>query len=164
MTNDTRSGAAVPSRRDARRPLPAPAGAGGRRTALSDPALSNRALSDLPDRAPSDGALADRDPGEAHATGSRAAGSEGASARLSAQATGGMPGLAVLFLLSLLPQISFKIGPLLLKPYRIVLLVLFLPLLVRLLSGGAGRMRTFTCSPLWRLTPEHSAAARSVLW
>ena len=64
--------------------------------------------------------------------------------RGTAQGTGrGMPGLAVLFLLSLLPQISFWIGPLLLKPYRIVLLVLFVPLLVRLCSGAAGRMMAF---------------------
>jgi hypothetical protein len=52
----------------------------------------------------------------------------------------GLPGVAILFLLSLLPQIGFKIGPLLLKPYRIVLLILFVPLLLRLVSGGAGRM------------------------
>ena len=52
----------------------------------------------------------------------------------------GLPGLAILFLLSLLPQISFKIGPLLMKPYRVVLLILFVPLLVRLCAGGAGRM------------------------
>jgi hypothetical protein len=57
-----------------------------------------------------------------------------------AGAARGMPGLAVLFLLSLLPQISFWIGPLLLKPYRVVLLILFVPLLVRLASGAAGRM------------------------
>ena len=52
----------------------------------------------------------------------------------------GSSGLAVLFLLSLLPPTSFHIGPLLMKPYRIVLLVLFVPLLVRLCSGAAGRM------------------------
>jgi O-Antigen ligase len=57
-----------------------------------------------------------------------------------ASASKGLPGVAILFLLSLLPQISFYIGPLLLKPYRIVLLVLFLPLLLRLLSGAAGRL------------------------
>jgi hypothetical protein len=51
-----------------------------------------------------------------------------------------MPGLAILFLLSLLPQINFHVGPLLLKPYRLVLLALFLPLLVRLCSGAAGGM------------------------
>ena len=56
------------------------------------------------------------------------------------RAARGMPNVALLFLLSLLPQIGFAIGPLALKPYRIVLLVLFLPLLVRLVSGGAGRM------------------------
>jgi hypothetical protein len=76
-------------------------------------------------------------------TGSAGAGSAGAGprARLPApSAARGLPGLAVLFLLSLLPQISFKIGPLLMKPYRVVLLILFLPLLVRLCSGAAGRM------------------------
>ena len=52
----------------------------------------------------------------------------------------GRPGLVALFLLSMLPQISFKIGPLAMKPYRIFLLVLFVPLLLRLLSGAAGRM------------------------
>jgi hypothetical protein len=51
-----------------------------------------------------------------------------------------MPGLAALFLISLLPQVRFQIGPLLMQPYRIVLLILFLPLLFRLLSGAAGRM------------------------
>jgi O-Antigen ligase len=51
-----------------------------------------------------------------------------------------MPWIAALFLLSLLPQISFHIGPLLLKPYRVFLLIAFVPLLVRLCSGAAGRM------------------------
>ena len=51
----------------------------------------------------------------------------------------GIPGVAVLFLLSLLPQINFHVGPLLLKPYRVFLLLVFLPLLVRLCAGGAGR-------------------------
>ena len=62
------------------------------------------------------------------------------SAPLERGTAGRISWIAVLFLLSLLPQISFKIGPLLLKPYRVVLLILFVPLFIRLLSGAAGRM------------------------
>ena len=43
--------------------------------------------------------------------------------------------LAILFLLSLLWPISFWVGPMQMKPYRIVLLVLFFPRLVGLVSG-----------------------------
>jgi hypothetical protein len=77
-------------------------------------------------------------PGGMDRTAAHSAGARGASP--AAAPSRGLPGVAILFLLSLLPQIGFKIGPLLLKPYRIVLLVLFLPLLLRLCSGAAGRM------------------------
>lgn len=52
----------------------------------------------------------------------------------------GSPWIVTLFLLSLLPSISFRVGSLMLMPYRVVLLVLFFPLLIRLFSGKAGRM------------------------
>jgi hypothetical protein len=93
-------------------------------------------------RGPRNGMATATAPGMAPETGPAGTGSGTGAAgigRAPARARG-FPGLAILFLLSLLPQISFKIGPLLLKPYRIVLLVLFLPLLVRLCLGAAGRM------------------------
>lgn len=58
------------------------------------------------------------------------------------RAAQGLPWIVSLFLLSLLPSISFRVGGLMLMPYRVVLLVLFFPLLIRLLFGKAGRMIT----------------------
>jgi len=48
--------------------------------------------------------------------------------------------LAVFFILSLLVPMIFRIGPILLMPHRIVLLLVFIPLLAGLLSGKAGRV------------------------
>ena len=52
----------------------------------------------------------------------------------------GLPAIAVMFLLSLLVPMTFWVGPLLLKPYRFLLLILFLPLLIRLFIGRAGKV------------------------
>lgn len=48
--------------------------------------------------------------------------------------------LGVVFLASILLPIPIQVGPLLLFPYRILLLVLFFPLLFWLLSGRVGRL------------------------
>ena len=48
--------------------------------------------------------------------------------------------LLIVFLTTLLMPIFFHAGDLRLSPYRIFLLVAFIPLLLRLLSGGAGRV------------------------
>jgi len=50
----------------------------------------------------------------------------------------GLPILTTLFILTLLMPIQFRIGPVLLLPYRAWLLVLFIPLFIRLMSGRAG--------------------------
>jgi hypothetical protein len=52
----------------------------------------------------------------------------------------GMPLAVVLFLASLLIPLILYLGPFRLLPHRIFLLIAFLPLLMRLLSGRAGRM------------------------
>ncbi|HLS19146.1 MAG TPA: hypothetical protein VK090_04990, partial [Paracoccaceae bacterium] len=68
----------------------------------------------------------------------------GTAGRLRRQMEGvverGSPWIVSLFLLSLLPSIQFRVGGLMLMPYRVVLLVMFFPLLIRLISGKAGRM------------------------
>lgn len=46
--------------------------------------------------------------------------------------------IAVIFILSLVVPIMIRVGPVLLMPHRIVLLLVFIPCLVRLLSGKAG--------------------------
>jgi hypothetical protein len=65
----------------------------------------------------------------------------------------GLPGLAILFLVSLLVPTSFWIGPLQMKPYRVVLLALFFPLLFRLFSGRAGKVMIIDWlmigAPIW---------------
>jgi O-antigen ligase len=50
--------------------------------------------------------------------------------------------LLVIFLVSLLIPLSINIGQLRLTPYRIVLLILFLPLLVQIFASKAGRVTT----------------------
>lgn len=52
----------------------------------------------------------------------------------------GMPLAVTLFLVSLMVPIILYVGPLRLLPHRIYLLFVFLPLLMRLVSGQAGRM------------------------
>ena len=51
----------------------------------------------------------------------------------------GQTTLVALFILSLLLPINVSVGPLQLPPYRMLLLVLFVPLMLRLLSGQSGR-------------------------
>lgn len=50
----------------------------------------------------------------------------------------GRPVLVTLFMMSILLPISASIGPVFMMPYRAVLLVLFLPLFFRLVSGATG--------------------------
>lgn len=52
----------------------------------------------------------------------------------------GMPTAVVLFLVSLLLPMTVYLGPLRLLPHRIYLLIAFLPLVMALLSGRAGRL------------------------
>ena len=54
--------------------------------------------------------------------------------------TSGSGLLLALFFITLLIPVSFDIAGLKLSPYRIYLLALFIPLVVRLLAGGAGRV------------------------
>ena len=49
--------------------------------------------------------------------------------------------MLLLFMMGMVIPIWMRVGPLLLMPHRIVLLVLFVPLLISLLSGRAGRVR-----------------------
>ena len=51
-----------------------------------------------------------------------------------------MPMLAVAFLVSLMVPLGIHIGPVFLHPHRLLVLVLFLPLLAALLGGRAGRV------------------------
>ncbi len=61
--------------------------------------------------------------------------------------------MILLFMLGMVLPVWFYVGPLLLMPHRVVLLVLFVPLLIALLSGKAGRIRSFDilmmASSLW---------------
>lgn len=50
----------------------------------------------------------------------------------------GLPWLAIIFLVSIMVPITVRAGPILLLPYRLVLLLMFFPLLIRWLSGKAG--------------------------
>lgn len=52
----------------------------------------------------------------------------------------GKPIIAVLFLLSLLIPHAVWLGPIQLKGYRLLLMVLFVPLFIQLMSGKAGKM------------------------
>lgn len=51
--------------------------------------------------------------------------------------------MLLLFMLGMVIPIWIQVGPLLLMPHRIVLLLLFVPLMVMLLIGKAGRLRSF---------------------
>lgn len=61
--------------------------------------------------------------------------------------------MILLFMLGMVIPVWIRVGPLLLMPHRIVLLVLFVPLMIALLSGKAGRIRSFDilmmASALW---------------
>ena len=71
----------------------------------------------------------------------RRTGSEGVSATPSSAQTVTAPVLLALFLVSLLIPARIQIGELLLSPDRIFLLLAFLPLFFRLVSGKAGPVR-----------------------
>lgn len=58
-----------------------------------------------------------------------------------ASAAATAPVLLVLFVLSLVPPSYFFLGELRLSPTRVLLLAVFVPLLIRLLMGAAGRFR-----------------------
>jgi hypothetical protein len=70
-------------------------------------------------------------------SGARPAGRAGAALRQAAPSV-----LIAVFLASLVLPVFFHIGPLRLSPYRLILLVMFFPLLIRWLGGQAGRIRT----------------------
>ncbi len=61
--------------------------------------------------------------------------------------------MLLLFMLGMVIPVWFRVGPLLLMPHRVVLLVLFVPLFFALVSGRAGRIRSFDVlmllSALW---------------
>ena len=61
--------------------------------------------------------------------------------------------MLLLFMLGMVVPVWMRVGPLLLMPHRVVLLVLFVPLMIALLSGKAGRIRSFDilmmASALW---------------
>jgi hypothetical protein len=66
---------------------------------------------------------------------------DGPLAQVGAKAAEATPKvLLVVFLTTLLLPIFFHVGDLRLSPYRVFLLVVFIPLLLRLVSGGAGRI------------------------
>jgi hypothetical protein len=66
---------------------------------------------------------------------------DGAIAQVGAKAAETTPkALLIVFLTTLLLPIFFHVGDLRLSPYRVFLLVAFIPLLLRLLIGGAGRI------------------------
>jgi hypothetical protein len=73
----------------------------------------------------------------ARPAGGRQAGREPAARQ---PAGGGMPLAVILFLVSLLIPMIVYLGPIRLLPHRIFLLIAFVPLLMRLLNGRAGRM------------------------
>lgn len=56
-----------------------------------------------------------------------------------------MPGLVTMMILALLFPIVVKLGPIVLFPYRVFLLVAFIPLLIRLFSGQAGKINPVDC-------------------
>ncbi|CAN0458798.1 unnamed protein product, partial [Ectocarpus fasciculatus] len=58
--------------------------------------------------------------------------------RQTAARVAGLPWLAIIFMVSIMVPITMRVGPILLLPYRLVLLVMFFPLLIRWLSGKAG--------------------------
>jgi hypothetical protein len=58
-------------------------------------------------------------------------------------ATKGMPGLVALYLGSLIFPVMVSAGGLALQPYRVLLLLLFIPLAIRLLSGRAGKVALY---------------------
>lgn len=60
---------------------------------------------------------------------------------VSRAAGAGMPVLAAVFLISLILPNSFYVGPVRLAPFLLVILVAFVPLVVRWVSGGVGRVQ-----------------------
>lgn len=76
-------------------------------------------------------------------TGSMAAGQRGGMQAPAAATAAATPDrwLLPLFVVALIPPSYFFVGDMKLSPVRLLLLVAFLPLLVRLLSGAAGRLR-----------------------
>lgn len=67
------------------------------------------------------------------------AGEENASRRRGRRAADRRPVLVFIFLILLLVPLNLQFGPLRLTPFRIFLLLVLVPLLIRLFSGGAGR-------------------------
>jgi hypothetical protein len=61
--------------------------------------------------------------------------------------------MLLLFMIGMVVPIWIRVGPILLMPHRVVLLLLFVPLMGILLSGKAGRLRSFDvlmmASALW---------------